>query len=68
MLNSVSLVIRSLGVVYVVGFFHPVDDTTPFFICIRDALRDLLPFVQFQKREKHLWSSITFSKVAARFI
>ena len=28
------------------------------------ALRDLVPFAQFKKREKHLWRSVTFSKVA----
>ena len=28
-----------------------------------DALRNLVPFVQFKKREKHPWRSITFSKV-----
>ena len=27
-----------------------------------DALRDLVPFVQFKKREKHPWRSVTFSK------
>ena len=27
-------------------------------------LRDLLPFVQFKKREKHPWRSVTFRKVA----
>ena len=32
-----------------------------FHIC--DALRDLEPFVQFKKREKHPWRSATFSKV-----
>ena len=26
------------------------------------ALRDLVPFVQFKKREKYPWSSVTFSK------
>ena len=31
------------------------------FIC--DVLRDLVPFVQFKKREKHQWRSATFSKV-----
>ena len=31
---------------------------------ICDALRDLVPFVQFKKREKHLWRSVNFSKVA----
>ena len=29
-----------------------------------DALRDLVPFVHFNKREKHPWKSVTFSKVA----
>ena len=32
------------------------------FIC--DALRDLVSFVQFKKREKHPWRSDTLSKVA----
>ena len=31
--------------------------------CICDALRDLVPFVQFKKREKHLWIIVNFSKV-----
>ena len=31
---------------------------------ICDALRDLLLFVQFKKREKHPWRSVNFSKVA----
>ena len=29
-----------------------------------DALRDLVPFVRFKKREKHPWKSVNFSKVA----
>ena len=29
-----------------------------------DALRDLIPFVQFRKHGKHPWRSVTFSKVA----
>ena len=29
-----------------------------------DALRDLVPLVQFKKREKHPWKSVTFSKIA----
>ena len=29
-----------------------------------DALRNLLPFVQFKKREKHPWKNATFSKVS----
>ena len=28
------------------------------------ALSDLVPFVQFKKREKHPWRSVKFSKVA----
>ena len=28
-----------------------------------DALRDLVTFVQFKKREKHSWRKVTFSKV-----
>ena len=31
---------------------------------ICDALHDLVPFVQFKKREKHPWRSVNFSKVA----
>ena len=31
---------------------------------ISGALRDLVPFVQFKKREKHPWRSVNFSKVA----
>ena len=29
-----------------------------------DALHVLVSFVQFKKREKHPWRSVTFSKVA----
>ena len=28
-----------------------------------DALRHLIPLVQFEKREKHPWKSVTFNKV-----
>ena len=35
---------------------------TQLFIC--DILCDLISFVQFKKREKHPWRSVTFSKVA----
>ena len=31
---------------------------------VRDALRDLVTFVQFKRREKYSWRSVTFSKVA----
>ena len=33
-----------------------------YFLC--NALRDLVPFVQFKKRGKDTWKSATFSKVA----
>ena len=31
---------------------------------MREALQDLVPFVQFTKREKHPWRSVTFIKSA----
>ena len=31
---------------------------------LRDALRDLVPFLQFKKREKNPWRSVTLIKVA----
>ena len=37
-------------------------------IFIFDALRDLVPFVKFEKREKHPWRSVTFSKVSGRLV
>ena len=37
-------------------------NTFPWNIC--DALRDLVSFAQFKKREKHSWRSVTFSKVS----
>ena len=33
-------------------------------LLICDVLRGLVPFVQFKKREKHPWRSVTCSKVA----
>ena len=34
------------------------------FLTIGDALRNLVPFVQFKKHEKHPWRSLAVSKVA----
>ena len=34
---------------------------------ICDALRDLVPFAQFKKREKHSWRIATFSKAVGLF-
>ena len=36
--------------------------STMMLIC--GALRDLVPFVQFTVRAKHLWRSVTFREVA----
>ena len=32
------------------------------------ALRDLVPFVQFEKHEKHQWRSVNFSKVGVQMV
>ena len=46
-------------------FEHCMEITLPLAVNFQtDALRDLVPFVQFKKREKHPWRSITFSKVS----
>ena len=39
------------------------DMSVGFTLSIFDALRNLVPFVQFEKREKQPWMSVTFSKV-----
>ena len=31
------------------------------------ALRDLVPFVQFKKREKHPWRSVNFGNILVSF-
>ena len=44
-----------------------MPETSDGLACVQsicDALRDLVPFVQFKKREKYPWRSVTFSKVA----
>ena len=41
-----------------------IHDKIPSVINVCDALRDLVAFVQFKKREKHPWRSVNFSKVA----
>ena len=35
----------------------------PLNLTMGDALRDLIPFLQFKKREKYSWSRVTFSEV-----
>ena len=34
------------------------------YLFVYNALRDLVPFVQFRKREKNPWRSVTFSKLS----
>ena len=39
-------------------------EITKYFSTKCDALRDLVPFAQFKKRENNPWGSVNFSKVA----
>ena len=41
----------------------PCENLSEKILSMCDALRDLVPFVQFKKREKHPWRSVTYSKV-----
>ena len=46
---------------------QPIGSNRNFFIKsnhICDVLHDWVPFVQFKKREKQQWWSVTFSRVA----
>ena len=45
-------------------FFSLIFSLRPRVHEICDALRVLVQFVQFKKREKHPWRSVIFSKVA----
>ena len=40
--------------------FSLKGDNQIFYFIIYDVLRNLVPFVQFKKREKHQWRSVTF--------
>ena len=42
-------------------FIHLADVSSQ---TILDALRDIVPFVQFKKRKKHPWRSVTFNQPA----
>ena len=49
----------------VLGFFFlGIDFLEAEEIYVIDALRNLVPFLQFRKREKHPWRSVTFRKIA----
>ena len=50
------MVIDSYGKENVIGYSINVNE-----IC--DALRNLVSFAQFKKREKHRWRSVTLLKV-----
>ena len=41
---------------------HKVSSVRERYTC--DVLRDLIPWVQFKKREKHPWTTVTFSNPA----
>ena len=43
-------------------FIYRVKEKTLLIVTNVDVLRDLVPFVQFQKREKHSWRNFTLSK------
>ena len=57
--NSVYL-ISSLAIAWII--FSLLGIISIFHYC--GAVRDLIQFAQFKKREKHPWRSVTFSKVA----
>ena len=40
----------------------PCENLSEKILSMCDALRDLVPFVQFKKREKYPWRSVTFGK------
>ena len=46
---------------YMVIYSKPERSVKDYIIC--DALHDLVPFLQFKKREKHPWRSATLLKV-----
>ena len=55
--KRLNILVFSLLNILVLTLFHFSEKI----IC--NALRDLVPFVQYKKREKHPWRSVTFSKV-----
>ena len=51
---------------YITSYTSPYSATEIIFFLqiiftICDALRDFVPFVQFEKRKKHTWRKVTFS-------
>ena len=42
-----------------------IDNKLNFKFHLKNIFDALVPFVQFKKREKHPWMSVTFSKVAS---
>ena len=58
-LASFFVIIKSIVVARGVNFGAKVTKSMYLLIC--GALHDLVPPVQFKKREKHPWRSVTFS-------
>ena len=52
---------RTTNYLYLIFVFHTLKFS--YIFGNSDAVRDLVLFVQFKKREKHPWRSVTFSKV-----
>ena len=48
------------GIWYAINQFICLKKAETFYYPLCDALHDLLTFVQFKKREKHPWKSVTF--------
>ena len=62
------LLFLNIKVIFLIMYTH-IAHHIPFWWKYRqdkiwDVLRDLVPFVQFKKHEKHPWRSVTFSNVA----
>ena len=57
-------IVNSCLIIWKVVFIYSNYGGSSFLFCNCGALRDLVPFVQFKKREKHPWSSVNFSKPA----
>ena len=63
--KPLSIGVRQVQTLKISSFFYfPILLPSKFFgLTICCALRDLVPFVQFKKCEKHPWRSVTFNKV-----
>ena len=69
------ILISSHKVMKLQSFESGVSDVTPAnvqnisgVLCIYDALPDLVPFVQFKKREKHPWGVLLLVELQANIL